>query len=120
MARLPYIHLSIKVPKDELNDPDFDRPYSVELGVGVTEDYLGVSGLSVEPPVETVPAGRFLIIYLKTRDVLHLTPDELRPLREKAAALGLPFLNDSTGRLLAVEKTPEGPLFYILIRIRIG
>ena len=110
MARLPYIHLSIKVPKDELNDPDFDRPYSVELGVGVTEDYLGVSGLSVEPPVETVPAGRFLIIYLKTQDVLHLTPDELRPLREKAAALGLPFLNDSTGRLLAVEKTPEGPL----------
>lgn len=67
-----------------------------------------------------MPAGRFLIIYLKTRDVLHLTPDELRPLREKAAALGLPFLNDSTGRLLAVEKTPEGPLFYILIRIRIG
>lgn len=120
MTQLPYIHFTLKIPKEELGCPAFRGPYSAELGVGLTENYREATGLSVDPPVETVPAGRFLILYLTARDPLRLTPGDLRPLLDKAAELGIRFTHDSTGRLLALRETEEGTLFYLLIRVRIG
>lgn len=120
MEKLPYTHISVKLPKAELNDAGFAGPYSVELGVGVTEEYAKELELNMEPPVESIPGGRCLILYIKTRDILGLGPKDVEPLLAKSRELGMPFLNDSSGRLLAIEETPEGPLFYILIRCRIA
>jgi DNA-binding transcriptional MerR regulator len=116
----PFTHISISVPKAELNDPGFSGCYSTELGLGVTESYFAKLGLSAQPPVKTVPAGRCLIIYFKTNDPLSLTPSDLRPLLDKASALGVRFLNDSSGRLLAIEEAAGEPLYYMLIRCRVG
>ena len=100
----PFVHFSIKIPKEELNDPAFEGPYSVELGLGIVHKYLEEFNLQATPPVETIPEGRFLIIYLKTDDILNIGPKELKP----------------SGRLLAIEETPDGPLFSILIHARIS
>lgn len=116
----PYAHLSIKVPKEELNDSSFAGTYSVEIGLGMVHKYIEELGLSVEAPVETVPEGRFLIIYLKTYDILNLSAEELEPLTSKAKELNVSFTHNSSGRLLAIEETEKGPLFSILIRVRIG
>lgn len=117
---LPYTHISLSLPARELNDPDFHGLYGVRLGIGVTDAWLRVLRLDTTPPVETVPAGRFLIYYGITDDFFALTPDSVRPLLEKAAALGVRFLNDTTGRLLAIEETKEDPRYHYLIRVRIG
>ncbi len=120
IKKLPFTHISIKLPKDELNDSHHVGVYTVELGFGVTCDYAQLVGLDLSDPVETIPGGRFLIVYLKTRNVLKLTPDDLKPLLDKAHEMGVQFLNHSSGRLLSVEQTHEGPIFSILIRVRIG
>ena len=116
----PFVHISIKLPKEELNDPTFEGPYSVELGLGIVHKYLEEFNLRATRPVETIPEGRFLIIYLKTFDILNLCPKDLKPLLGKVRSLNMSFTHSSSGRLLAIEETPEGPLFSILIRVRIS
>ena len=116
----PFSHVSIKISKEELNNPNFKGPYSVEIGFGLTDEYMREFKLSEEPPVENIPAGRFLIIYLKTRDILSVTSEELKPLTDKSRELGLPFTHQSSGRLLNIEKDGQGLLFSVLIRVRIG
>mgnify|MGYP007038604767 FL=1 len=116
----PFVHFSIKLPKEELNDPNFEGPYSVELGLGIVHKYLEEFQLHSTPPLETIPAGRFLIIYLKTYDILNLGPKDLKPLLDKVRSLNMSFTHSSSGRLLAIEETSEGPLFSILIRVRIS
>ena len=91
----PFVHFSIKLPKEELQ-------------------------LHSTPPLETIPAGRFLIIYLKTYDILNLGPKDLKPLLDRVRSLNMSFTHSSSGRLLAIEETSEGPLFSILIRVRIS
>ncbi|MCI5851122.1 MAG: MerR family transcriptional regulator [Sutterellaceae bacterium] len=119
-SNFPFVHISVSVPKRELNDLDFKGIYSTRLGVGVTEAYAHSLGLRLDPPVETVPGGRFLIIYLTVSDLLSISRRDLEPLLERAASLGVRFLNDSTGRLLAVEETGGETRYSILIRVRIG
>lgn len=109
--KLPFTHISLSLSREELNDPTFAGPYSVRLGYGITDEYAAESGLDLSSPVETVPGGRFLILYLKTADLFALTQDDLRPLLETARKLGLVFLNDTTGRLLAIEEK-EGETLY--------
>lgn len=116
----PFVHFSVKIPKEELNDPNFGGPYSVELGLGIVHKYLEEFHLQSTPPVETIPEGRFLIIYLKTYDILNLGPKDLKPLLDKVLSLNMSFTHSSSGRLLAIEETPDGPLFSILIRVRIS
>lgn len=120
MKHLPYTHISVKVPRGELNDPDFTGPYSVELGVGATDGFAKRLGLDLAPPVESIPGGRFLIEYLRTPDILSISPADLEPMLSRSRRLGRPFLNHSSGRLLAVEDGPQGPVYSILIRARIG
>lgn len=116
----PFVHFSIKIPKEELNDPAFEGPYSVELGLGIVHKYLEEFNLQATPPVETIPEGRFLIIYLKTDDILNIGPKDIKPLLDKVRSLNMSFTHSSSGRLLAIEETPDGPLFSILIRVRIS
>lgn len=110
----------VKLPKEELNDPNFEGPYSVELGLGIVHKYLEEFQLHSTPPLETIPAGRFLIIYLKLTNILNLGPKDLKPLLDKVRSLNTSFTHSSSGRLLAIEETSEGPLFSILIRVRIS
>lgn len=119
-AKFPFTHISLSLSREELSDPHFQGPYSVRLGYGITDDYAAESGLDLSDPVEAVPGGRFLIIYLKTTDLFSLAPKDLRPLLDKAAQLKVAFLNDTTGRLLAIEEKADEPLYYVLIRVRIG
>ena len=121
MEKLPFTHISISLPMAQLNAPNFTGKYAVRLGVGMTEEYRDKLGLTVEAPVETVPAGRFLLLYLKTQDPLSLTTNDMRPLLEKAKELNVRFLNDSTGRLLTIEEDLDGVRVYnLLVRVRIG
>lgn len=116
----PYTHVSIKIPQEELNDPNFQGVYSVKLGLGLIAKYARAFNVDTDPPVESIPEGRFLIIYLKTRDILSLSPEEIRPLLNKAKDLGQSFTHQSSGRLLAIEQDEKGFLYSILIRVRIG
>lgn len=116
----PYTHISIKIPLEELNDPNFQDVYSVQLGLGLIAKYARGFNVDTAPPVESIPEGRFLIIYLKTRDILSLSPEEIRPLLNKAKELGKSFTHQSSGRLLAMERDEKGFLYSILIRVRIG
>ena len=45
---------------------------------------------------------------------------DLKPLLDKVLSLNMSFTHSSSGRLLAIEETPDGPLFSILIRVRIS
>lgn len=119
-AKFPFTHISLSLSREELNNPSFRGTYSVRLGYGVTDDYAAQSGLNLAAPVEYVPGGRFLIIYLKTADLFSLTSEDLRPLLEKAGELNAAFLNDTTGRLLAIEEKNGETTYFILIRVRIG
>ncbi len=120
LANLPYIHLSLKIPLEELNDTHRTEPYNVEFGVGITDAQQKRIKLDLSAPVESIPGGRCLILYLKSFSPQRLTPKELDPLFDYARAHGLHFLNNTSGRILTIENTPEGPLFYLLIRVRVG
>lgn len=119
IAQFPYIHLSIKIPLAELTAPAFSGVYHASLGVGVTDDYVSLTGLSLDAPVETVPAGRCLILYLSCRDPLTLTAQDLAPLLNYAREHKLHFTHSSTGRILTLQKTPDGVRYYLLIRVRV-
>lgn len=115
----PFTHISIKIPKEELQNPAFSGPYSVSLGLGIINKYAEQFKLKIAPPVETIPPGRFLIIYLKVSDIFNLTRKDLLPLFEKAEELGVRFSLQSSGRLLAIEENGKETEFFILIRVRI-
>lgn len=118
--KLPYTHISIKVPLDELSDPNFSGCYSVEVGMGVIHRYLKDLGLPAEPPVESIPGGEHLIIYLKCKNIFSLSPVELAPLFNYAREHKLRFLHNTSGRVLSVVEGEEGPLYSIMLRVRVG
>ncbi len=119
-SKFPYTHISLSLNQNELNDENFQGLYQVRLGFGITDDYVKESGLDLTDPVETVPGGRFLILYLKTTDIFSLTTESMRPLLDKARELNVQFLNNTTGRLLAIEEIDGEAFYYVLIRVRIG
>lgn len=118
--KFPFTHISLSLSKNELNDETFNGIYQVRLGFGITDEYAAQAGLDLAPPVESVPGGRFLILYLKTTDLFSLTADDFRPLLDKARELNVRFLNNTTGRLLAIEEVDGTTFYYVLIRVRIG
>jgi len=120
VSRLPYTHISVKLPLEELNDPDRTEPYSVELGIGVVEKYAAKLGLSLAPPVESIPGGLHLAVYLRTENLLSLTPQDLRPLLLYARERGFRFLNNTSGRLLAVECSGGRKIFCFMLRVRVA
>ena len=120
VEKLPYTHISIKVPLEELSDPAFLGRYSVETGIGVVHKYLKPLGLSDAPPVESIPGGEHLIIYLKCKDVFSLSPKELAPLHAYVREHGLRFLNNTSGRMLAAEPDGADTLYSIMLRVRVG
>ena len=111
----PFTHISIKIPKEELQNPAFAGPYSVSLGLGVINKYAEQFRLEIAPPIETIPRGRFL----KVKDIFNLTRKDLLPLFEKAEELEVRFSHQSSGRLLAIEENGKETEFFILIRVRI-
>ena len=118
MDKVPYIHLSIRIPLEELSNPNYQSTYHVALGLGVVEDYVRTTQLDLSAPVERIPAGEFLILYIKTSDPLKLTPQELYPLIQYAQQKKLRFTHSTTGRILSIEDG-NPPCYYLLIRVRV-
>ncbi len=120
MDLLPFTHISLSIPKEELSDPDFRGPYTVSLGCGAVERYFRELQLEETPDTVTIPGGRHLIIYMKTNDIFSLTSEDLAPLRSKAAELGVSFTNQTSGRILSVQEENGTLSCNLLIRVRVG
>lgn len=116
----PFTHISIRIPQNELNDPDFTGAHRSEVGLGIVEEHLARTGLGPGPEVESIPGGRHLILLTVSKSLERMDAEVTRPLRRYIAEHGLRCTNNSSGRLLASETIEGERRHAVLIRVRVA
>lgn len=117
---MPYTYLTLKIPKEQLADGQRTIPYDVQIGLGCIEKYYSLLHLHTKPPVQRVPGGLSLRMFLAVDDPFCILPKQVRPMLDYAAAHNFAFINDSTGWLLVTDYSGDKKKYLLLIRVRIA
>lgn len=120
VEHFPFTYVSITIPLEELNRSSAGRePYRLSAGSGALEKYVERFHLPLPQGAFFQPGGHFIRTCVPVEDVLALSPEDLRPLYDYAAAHHMRFVSHTGGRLLFIERSGRKPLYYVLVWVRV-
>ncbi|MGI1659113.1 MAG: MerR family transcriptional regulator [Desulfitobacterium sp.] len=119
VKQLPFTYVSATIPLEELNYRKGLDLYSIQLGLGALIHYVEKFRLPLGGRAYYQPGGHFIRTCITTHDLLSLCPQDISPLLEYAEAHEYVFASCTGGRLLHIDHTEKGPLFYLLVWVRV-
>ena len=120
MDHFPFTYVSATIDLEALNAARPGQPYPVMVGAGALEKYKDTFALPLTPDARYQPGGHFIRTCVRVRNILGLTPEDLAPLYAYARAKGYRFMSCTGGRVLFMEERENGPLYYLLVWVRVG
>lgn len=115
----PFTYISATITLEDLLATQGDTPYPITMGAGALERYVKTFSLPLPDYAHFQPGGHFIRTCIVTRDVMHITPNDLAPLHDYAREQHLRFASCTGGRILFMEDGNQGPLYYLLIWVRV-
>lgn len=119
VEHFPFTYVSATITLEDLQKTQGDTPYPVTVGAGALEKYVHTFSLPLPDYAHFQPGGHFIRTCIVTRDVLHITPRDLAPLHEYAAAHSMRFVSCTGGRILFMEDSGSAPEYYLLVWVRV-
>lgn len=119
VKHFPFTYVSATIPLEELNSRKGPDLYDIQIGLGALIHYVEKFRLPLDGRAYYQPGGRFIRTCITTRDLFSLCPQDISPLLEHAEAHGYVFASCTGGRLLYIDRTEKGPLFYLLVWVRV-
>ncbi|AFM01656.1 MULTISPECIES: MerR family transcriptional regulator [Desulfitobacterium] len=119
VKQFPFTYVSATIPLEELNSRKGLDLYDIQIGLGALIHYVEKFQLPLGGRSYYQPGGRFIRTCITTRDLFSLSPQDISPLLEYAEAQGYVFASCTGGRLLYIDRTEKGPLFYLLVWVRV-
>ena len=119
VEHFPFTYVSVTIPLEELTGRTGREPYRLSVGSGALEKYVERFHLPLPQGAFFQPGGHFIRTCVPVEDVLALSPEDLRPLYDYAAARRMRFVSHTGGRLLFIERSGRRPLYYVLVWVRV-
>ena len=115
----PFTYLTVKIPLEELQQEGRTEPYHTQVGLGIIEQWRQYCRLPADPPVEMIPGGQSVRIFLKTENLFAITPADIAPLLRYVQENELEILCNSSGWVIVSEFEPGRTVYHVLIRVRV-
>lgn len=119
IEHFPFTYVSATITLTDLLGTRGDTPYRIDIGAGALEKYVHTFSLPLPSDAHFQPGGHFIRTCIVTRDVLHITPNDLAPLHAYTRAHGLRYVSCTGGRILFMEDSKDAPLYYLLVWVRV-
>ena len=107
---------TIRIAKDILNGPCEDRIIPVVTGVGTYRYVLDEKGIGFPEDYILIPNGIHISQMISLRDLNAINILQLQPMMDEAKKKGTPFISDTTGYLMRVEKRSDEFIYHFRIR----
>ena len=119
IEHFPFTYVSATITLDDLHRTHGDTPYRITLGAGALEKYVHEFSLPLPDDAHFQPGGHFIRTCIVTKDLLHITPQDIAPLHAYAKAHGMRFASCTGGRVLFMEDHGGAPEYYLLVWVRV-
>ena len=116
---MPYTYLTLCIPREQLMDFSRTEKYDVRVGMGCIARYRDMLGLSVQPPVKTVPGGLSIRTFVAVDDLFCIYPKQLAPMISYVREHRFRFTDSSTGWILVTDYSQKKAKYLVLIRARL-
>lgn len=116
---MPYTYLTLKIPKEQLQDEQRTTPYDVQIGLGCISKYRKELALDESDPVQIVPGGLSIRTFIATDDPFSIHPSQLDPMLRYIREHNFQIPYHSTGWILVTDYSATKKKYFILIRVRI-
>ena len=116
---MPYTYLTLSIPREQLMDFSRTEKYDVRVGMGCIARYRDMLGLSVQPPVKTVPGGLSIRTFVAVDDLFCIYPKQLAPMISYVREHRFHFTDSSTGWILVTDYSQKKAKYLVLIRARL-
>ena len=118
-ANMPFTYLTVKIPLEELREEGRREAYHTEVGLGVIEKWRSYCNLPAEPPVQVIPGGKSVRIFVKTENLFDIKPADIQPLLDYVKERGYEYICNSSGWVIVSEFEPDRTVYHVLIRVRV-
>lgn len=107
---------TIRISKDILNGPCEDRIIPVVTGVGTYRYVLDEKGIGLPKDYILIPNGIHISQMISLHGLNAINVLQLQPMMDEAKKKGTPFISDTTGYLMRVEKRSDEFIYHFRIR----
>lgn len=107
---------TIRISKDILNGPCDDRTIPIMTGVGTYRYVLQEKDIPVPDNCIVIPNGIHISQMVILQDLSKISVRQLQPMMDEAKKNGTPFISDTTGYLMHVEKRSDELVYHFRIR----
>ncbi|MCR5795609.1 MAG: MerR family transcriptional regulator [Solobacterium sp.] len=107
---------TVRISKEVLNGSCEDRIIPIRTGVGTYRYVLSEKGIPLPEGHNVIPNGIHISQMITLKDLSEISLKQLQPMMDEAKKNGTPFISDTTGYLMHVEKRSDDLVYHFRIR----
>jgi len=107
---------SVRISKEILNGEIEDRIIPIQVGLGTYRYVIEEKGLQLPENHISIPHGLHVGQMISLTDLSSVNILQLKPMMSYAKEKGMPFLSDTTGYLMHIEKKDSAFIYHFRIR----